>query len=203
MFNGNPTETEIYKLHRLASKQKAEGNTLQAIHTLKKAVDKMLVDTIEYSAENYLRLPLYMQEVGMVNDALRVLKQYSQTFNNNPFFMQVLEDKTRLILQRENRFIEAIPHGIKAHIYSLKRQHLNIVDMKKFKDPRMKKYKNQFNEQIASEYIINSVLTPLLKKAKLLNKTDEFKELVERHLIQFPKVDIEAIDKDVQIVINT
>ena len=67
--NKSPTDEEISRLHREATANKNTGNWDEAITNLRKANDLMIHSGVSYGHERWLRLPLFLQQAGKMDEA--------------------------------------------------------------------------------------------------------------------------------------
>lgn len=100
------------------------GNIDEAIKALKKAYSEIEKNEDSYSIEMFIRLPMYLQKAGRVQEAWdelnRLLRDYkffpqNHTYELKPMAHSTIYDKMRLLLQRNNQSKLAVPYGVASH----------------------------------------------------------------------------------------
>lgn len=105
------------------TKQKDNGNINKAIEILREAYKEMDNENIIYGINPYLRLPMYLQQVGRNDEGWRELNELlikmNKTDNREIFPMDssIIYDKMRLFLQREGKNKLAIKYGIFSYLF--------------------------------------------------------------------------------------
>lgn len=104
-------EEEIRQLNSQATQLQSEGEMDEAIECLKKARDLMPTVAVDYPIAQYLRLPLYQQKAGYLDDAIASCDHLLET-KYHSFDTAAIYDKLRLMHQREKLFLESIEYGV-------------------------------------------------------------------------------------------
>lgn len=180
----NQQPIDSSELLRNATAEKARGNINCAIELLKRFWEEEPFASSGFGVEAYLKLPMYLQQAGQPAEAWRTLKTVlsdyalSEAQQNEPIVpmaRSLIYDKMRLFWQREGKAQAAIKYGILSHmqwLLGLDRQHRR----EEFRD-------------CAKRETIESVVEPLLKKAKCLHYASPIYDLVEAEITRMPGVD--------------
>lgn len=167
-----------------ATSEKADGNINGAIELLKRFWEEEPFASSGHGVEAYLKLPMYLQQAGRGDEAWRTLKILLNDYalSNTKLNEQILPmarsdiyDKMRLFWQREGEAQVAIKYGILSHMHWLLGLH-HQRRRKEFRD-------------CANRETIESVVKPLLKKAKSLHLATTICGLLESEVSKIPNAD--------------
>ncbi|WP_017300139.1 hypothetical protein [Nodosilinea nodulosa] len=131
-FVQNPRANALLKE---ATRLKSQGNMHSAIKMLEAANIAISEGETQYTVDTFVKLPLYLQQAGRGQEAIekliKLLDLYSPCWGkplrrDNVGMIQshiekqraIVYDKLRLVLQREQRYEEAIPYALLADTYS-------------------------------------------------------------------------------------
>jgi|ERR1017187_4068347 hypothetical protein len=114
-FDNDPS-----KMLRQATAQKESGDINGAIATLRKAYNAIRKGRSVYPIETFLRLPAYLHEAGLRDEAWQAYGALLIDGNPNepdliPMDQSAIYDKMRLFLQREGSPVPAIAYGVLSH----------------------------------------------------------------------------------------
>ncbi|MBG9772381.1 hypothetical protein [Brevibacillus laterosporus] len=197
IYSYSDEETEIYNLNKLATEHKTNKRLDLAIETLKTIYDKRKKYYGYKDVEVNIRLALFLQQANMFEESITYLNEFREYKRNDLNDMSKVEDKTRLMLQREKRYKEAITHGILSYIYKLINLDQLINEMKKIDDYTFRDLRKQLKEDLSLESI-NNMLTPLLTKAKETQNKEQYNKIITYHLKKFPPVNLEQLKNDLK-----
>jgi tetratricopeptide (TPR) repeat protein len=183
-----------------ATALKKEGKITQAIEKLRQAYVHISKTNTDYGIEVFLRLPLYLQEAGRKDEAWRefnlLLTSGYQNMFTATWSWHLMEskvyDKMRLVMQRDGKQSMAISFGVISYIKELR------SELEKPKDIKDESYIEKA-QQLDS---LNSMLEPLLKKAKKLDKLQESTILVSEWIKSLPRTDDMIFEKKLIEIIN-
>ncbi len=176
-----------------ATALKKEGKITQAIEKLRQAYVQISKTDTDYGIEVFLRLPLYLQEAGRKDEAWREFNLLLTSGYQNMFkatwswhlMESKIYDKMRLVLQRDGKQLMAISFGVISYIKELR------CELEKPKDIKDENYIAKA-QQLDS---LDSMLNPLLKKAKKLEKNQECIVLLSEWVKSLPRIDDMIFEK--------
>ena len=179
-----------------ATAKKNLGDINGAIENLREAFKGIEKDSVVYPVKTFLRLPLYLQEAGMADEAWREFNVLlTSGYPNQPKSIEIMSmehslvyDKMRLFLQREGKNDAAIKFGVFSYIswavgLCYQKRHDELHDYK------------------SMEYI-EEVLSKVLKKAKRKNLLADVAGIVEEELKGLPVVDFGKLAERIDSVIG-
>ncbi len=158
-----------YELFREATSKRKSGDIANAIELLHEAKYGAEDENTIYTVEDYLRLPMYLQEAGRTDEAWKefqilIGEGYPKQLNVNglPYFdLATIYDKMRLFLQREGKPTYAVEFGVFSYACRLMAVRIQRDDESEV----VAKMRMQEAEELISESNIRKMLKPLLKKA--------------------------------------
>lgn len=172
-----------------------EGRMDEAINLLRDAYAAMDRETngqpfSVYRWEPYLRLPMYLQATGRVDEAWREFHSLKQrtaeqlSHDLMPMAHSAIEDKQRLFLQREGKAIDAVQLGIMSLLSWATGLHLQgrIDELAEF----------------CSRAAVEGRVRPLLKKAKREDATSKVSDVVNNQLKLIPFWTLTSLRSDLQ-----
>lgn len=180
---------------------KKEGKITQAIEKLRQAYVQISKTDTDYGIEVFLRLPLYLQEAGKKDEAWREFNYLLTSGYQNMFkatwswhlMESKIYDKMRLVLQRDGKPLMAISFGVLSYIKELRGELEKPTDIKDG-DYIIKA------QQLDS---LNSMLEPLLKKAKKSEKMQECIILISEWIRSLPRIDDMIFEKKLLEIIKS
>lgn len=226
-FPRNPRADALLKE---ASRLESEGDLAEAIRALEAAESAIQDGTTIYSVSTLVRLPMYLQKAGRGEEAViklfKLLESYpagwGEPLRRDRHGMYLLHferqrgdvyDKLRLVLQRDERYADAMPHAVLAQTYSERiayRVYMQLVKKWKGKPEPDSSSKSFFAwhafkevEEIIGDQLevpeLSSVKS-LLKKLKQPERLPEFQRYAHQLLADFKKPDMQVITEVRQMV---
>lgn len=180
------------ELLKKATAQKSAGNITGAIELLRQFWLDEPFGTTGYGIESFLKLPMYLQQAGRRDEAWQALNVLMSDFvlsteklNHQvlPMMHSEICDKMRLFWQREGETAIAVKYGIVSHVHWL----LGLHRQRRVKELR----------ESSSRETIESVVKPLLKKAKKLHRQTPICDLVETEVHKLPRIDVHFLGCEV------
>lgn len=175
-------------LLREATSSKAAGEIKHAIELLRQFWLAEPFGSSGYGVEEYLRLPMYLQHAGRRDDAWGALNALMTDYvltptrlNEQclPMMRAEIYDKMRLFWQREGEPSIAVKYGILSHMHWL----LGLHRQRRREELR----------DCASPEAIESVMKPLLTKAKKIQYKFALCELVKSEVLKLPSLDVHSV----------
>ena len=188
----SPELVKADKLLKEATTKKKSGDINGAIKALRDSYKLLNENSMLYSIQTYLRLPLYLQEAGKSDEAWRKFNHLIMWVNTKPRYspevtpmdQSIIWDKMRLFLQREGKNDYAVQFAIWAYLswavglYMQKRE--------------------EELEACKVETNIQNALKTSLHKANKEVLTDRLVKIILDSLNNLPIVDYKEIAKTVQ-----
>ena len=175
-----------------ATAAKQEGEIDKAVELLRQAYLAISKTTVIYGIETFLKLPLYLQAAGKVDDAWHEFNLLLQDKYPNPpkdysvrvMMHSITYDKMRLFLQREEKYSDAIKYEVLSKMCWCIGLHLQ----KRFEEIQTMKRPFEFST---------------LKKAKKENLATQLDAVFSHFLNQLPSPDLSNLTKQVEkLVVN-
>ena len=193
---GNYHEPKSAKLLKEVTKLKKGGELDQAIETLKKAYHEIEREGGGHAMQTYLRLPMLLQQAGRPDDAWeeynRLLRSdptgMGQSREVTPMFHSQVYDKMRLFLQRERKTELAVGHGLMSAVSWA----TGLYYQKRLSEL----------ESMLENENLESVVVPLLRKAKIPDIAPIIVGILRASLKQVPKVDMQGMVDEAQRAIQ-
>ena len=163
-----PFYSEAYQALKTATTLYKEGKLSDAIVMLQNAYAMMELEDSWPTIETLLRLPMYMQKAGHVQEAWDELNRLLVSYNYypdgqrdalSPMINSIIYDKMRLLLQRNNQMALAVVYGIASH-YS---RCLGLL-----RQEQLDEYECSIGRKVEIETFV-----PLLKKAGSSGRLEE------------------------------
>lgn len=178
-------------LLKKAAEFKRKGEIGKAVRLLRQAYAEIARGEIIYPVQTFLRLPMYLQELGKPDEAWGefnrlILEGYPNQMKDPgliPMDYSIIYDKMRLSLQRESKNDLAVRFGIFSHIYWLIGLH---------KQAR----RRELEEHLSSD-TLRELVQKLLKKAKKSERVDELLAVISTHVARFPNIDFNAFAESI------
>ncbi len=175
------SESKASKLAKEATQLKKDNKYEEALAKFLEALE--VGGNEEFSVAVKLRLPMFYQLAGRGDDAWAEYHRMTEKYKS-PYELARIYDKMRLQLQKEKSYLGAVPFGIYAYVMKVEgfqlfvdesEQMLVSMQGHEFSDPNVYKKAIKVNKQRVkdeiSREIILKMLEPLLKKAKVTDKT--------------------------------
>lgn len=150
----------------------------------------MTKEGTSYGIKPYLKLPQYLQAAGRNEESWEefnnlLLGYPYQTKSAEVITMEhsIVYDKMRLFLQRKGRNDSAVVFGVMSYLCW-------------GKGLKLQKRGQELRDYRKSSSVRNAI-TPLLKKAKRMNKIDELGELLNQSLGNLPELDLAVVKTSV------
>jgi len=167
-----------------------------AIEHLKSAYQRIEITDVDYGAEVFTRMPMYLQKAGRDSEGWQELLNLQANgypnqctdFEILPMTTSSILDKMRLFLQRTNNYDEAVKYGILSYIswaIGLFRQH-------RIDELRIMAQKGEIEE----------LLSTLLKKTKLVARKKELVYMISSNLVNVSQVELKKVELELTIFIE-
>jgi len=188
----SPELVKADKLLKEATTKKKSGDINGAIKALRDSYKILNENSMLYSIQTYLRLPLYLQEAGKSDEAWSEFNRLSMWVNTKPRYspevtpmeLSIIWDKMRLYLQRENKNDYAVQFAVWSYLSCA----VGLYMQKR--EDELETYKAETN--------IKKALKTSLHKADKEFLTDRLVRIILDSLNNLPVVDYKEIAKTVQ-----
>lgn len=192
---GRDAGKQAYDVAKAGVAAKRSGNLDRAIELTREALRLERQSNDKPNYEWILRLAMYLQAAGRPDESWQELEALHQHFAQKQASPSVwivlsrIEDKQRLVLQREGRHVEAITPGIQSLLsHACATRELGS--------------RPDF-EQIATREAITKQVAPLLDRAGRPDALDDIVDLVTAHLARIPRRDPGEIALEVTTILQT
>lgn len=183
----NPDE-----LLKQATAQKNAGDLPSAIKSLKIAYEELNKNSMLYPIQTYLRLPLYLQEAEIKDEAWEEFNKLILWVNSKPRYspevtpmeQSIIWDKMRLFLQREGRNEYAIQFGVWSYLSWAVGLHIQG------RKDELNTYKSIAN--------IHKTIRPILKRAKREALAERIAYIIGNTLENLPEINFKEIANTIQ-----
>jgi tetratricopeptide (TPR) repeat protein len=197
IIDANDEQTmDANTLLKEATEKKARDDMTGAVESLRQAYKAIARTDIIYGAETFLRLPLYLQAAGRIEEAWQVFQKllkegYPNQLHDDgiqPMDKSIIYDKMRVFLEREKRHNEAVKYAVLSHLswgLGLMRQGRQ----------------NEFIKHFASE-TLDEKFRKMLRKVKKESLYPSLVDLLEKHRETIPDLDYENASKDLDMLLG-
>ena len=188
----SPELVEVDKLLKEATIKKKSGDINGAIKALRDSYKILNENSMLYSIQTYLRLPLYLQEAGKSDEAWSEFNQLIMWANTKPRYspevtpmdLSIIWGKMRLHLQREGKNDYAVQFAVWSYLSWAVGLYMQR------REDELKAYKAETN--------IQKALKASLHKADKEFLTDRLVKIILDSLSSLPRVDYKEVAKTVR-----
>ena len=170
-----------------ATQKKKEGNLEAAVDLLRQAYEKIKASSLDYSPGVFLRLPMYLQELGRTDEAWGEFNRLlTHGYPNQlkipelmPMAHAAIYDKMRLFLQRKKKHSQAVKFGVLSYLSEA----LGLYEQKRKEELDL----------FISPREIESQLSKLLKKTGRSDLIQRLSELVSNECKTLRSLDVKEV----------
>lgn len=181
-------------LKEAASRSRA-GDFDYAIQVLRSAYRQILKQSERYPIDIYLRLPLYLQRADKAEEAWKVLNRMlvegypGQDKHPGAVAMDdsTIYDKMRILLQRENRYQEAVKFGVFSYL-------LWGIGLYHYRQ------RSELKSHLSAR-AIRRELQSLLNKTERQVCCDPILQLIDDYLVRFPRLSFPKLGREINEII--